>query len=73
MRFELPREHADVLANADSDSYMAPMARFFTATGLRLRDLVEAYRDGGGVSWEQFGTDAREAQAPSTVRCSCSS
>jgi hypothetical protein len=39
------------------------MARFFTATGLRLRELVEVYRHGGGVSWEQFGTDAREAQS----------
>jgi 2-polyprenyl-3-methyl-5-hydroxy-6-metoxy-1,4-benzoquinol methylase len=63
VRFELPRAYADVLANPASDSYMAPMARFFTATGVRLRELVEAYRSGGGVSWEQFGTDAREAQS----------
>ena len=35
-RFGLPREYAAVLVDADSDSYMAPMARFFTATGLRL-------------------------------------
>ena len=62
-RFGLPREYAAVLVDADSDSYMAPMARFFTATGLRLRELVHAYRSGGGVSWEQFGVDAREAQS----------
>ncbi len=62
VRFALPREYADVLVNADSTGYMAPMARFFAATGVRLPDLVEAYRNGGGVSWEQLGADAREAQ-----------
>ena len=62
VRFGLPRDYADVLVNADSNSYMAPMARFFAATGVRLRELVQAYRNGGGVSWEQLGVDAREAQ-----------
>jgi SAM-dependent methyltransferase len=28
-----------------------------------LPALLEAYRTGGGVSWERFGADAREAQA----------
>lgn len=63
VRFALPREYVDVLVDADSASYMAPMARFFAATGVRLPELVKAYRDGGGVSWEQLGSDAREAQA----------
>ena len=62
VRFALPREYVEVLVNPDSTSYMAPMARFFAATGVRLPDLMEAYRNGGGVSWEQLGTDAREAQ-----------
>lgn len=61
-RFWLPRPYADVLVDADSTSFMAPMARFFAATGVRLPDLVDAYRNGGGVSWEQLGIDAREAQ-----------
>ena len=62
VRFALPREYVDVLVDADSTGYMAPMARFFVAAGVRLPDVVEAYRNGGGVSWEQLGTDAREAQ-----------
>lgn len=62
-RFGLPHAYLDVLVNADSSSYMAPIARFFAATGARLPDLVQAYRNGGGVSWEQLGIDAREAQA----------
>lgn len=61
-RFSLPRDYVDVLVDADSASYMAPMARFFAATGVRLPELVAAYRNGGGVSWERLGTDAREAQ-----------
>ncbi len=63
VRFALPRDYAAVLVDADSTSYLAPMARFFTATGFHLHDLVEAYRNGGGVSWEELGTDAREAQS----------
>ena len=63
VRFGLPAEHADVLVNSDSTNYMAPIARFFVATGVRIPDLLAAYRNGGGVSWEQLGADAREAQA----------
>lgn len=62
VRFALPQAYVDVLVNPDSASYLAPMARFFAATGARLPDLVEAYRLGGGVTWEQLGADAREAQ-----------
>ena len=62
VRFGLPRAYVEVLVDADSTSYMAPMARYFAATGARLPDLVTAYRSGGGVSWEQLGADAREAQ-----------
>ncbi len=35
----------------------------FAASFARLPELLEAYRHGGGVSWEQFGADARESQA----------
>src|SRR5262249_33246081 len=62
-RFRLPAAYADVLVNPDSASYLSPMARFFAATARRLPELVQAYRTGGGVSWEEFGADAREAQA----------
>lgn len=63
VRFALPPAHAEVLVNQDSLSYMASMSRFFAATGAALPALIEAYRHGGGVSWQQLGTDAREAQA----------
>jgi SAM-dependent methyltransferase len=62
IRFELPRAHAAVLVDTESTQFMLPLARLFAATGVRLPDLVHAYRTGGGVSWAQLGDDAREAQ-----------
>lgn len=61
--FALPAEHAEVLTDADSLSFLAPAARFVAGVGRHLDHLVEAYRSGGGVSWATFGDDAREAQA----------
>ncbi|MGW4928985.1 class I SAM-dependent methyltransferase [Agromyces sp. NPDC004153] len=61
-RFALPAAHAEVLADAASLDYMAPVARMITAAAMRAASLVEAYRGGGGVSWDQFGDDARESQ-----------
>ena len=62
-RYRLPAAHAEVLANPDSPAYMTPIGRFVAATGRQLDALAEAYRTGGGVSWQQFGADVREAQA----------
>lgn len=62
-RYTLPAAHAPVLADQESLYYLAPLARFLTASSQQSQALLEAYRTGGGVSWEQFGTDAREAQA----------
>lgn len=62
-RFLLPAGPAEVLTDEQSLSYLAPMARMFAAVGPVLPALVEAYRSGGGVSWERYGPDARESQA----------
>lgn len=62
-RFTLPTAHAEVLTDTASLVYMAPVARMITAAGMRAASLVEAYRGGGGVTWEQFGDDAHESQA----------
>ncbi len=61
-RFSLPPAHAEVLTNPDSLSYLAPLGRFFAAAGAQLSALLEAYRTGGGVSWEALGEEARDAQ-----------
>jgi SAM-dependent methyltransferase len=62
-RYTLPDGAAEVLTDEDSLSYLAPLSRFFGAVGRQLDGLLEAYRHGGGVSWEELGADAREAQA----------
>ncbi|MGH8774113.1 MAG: class I SAM-dependent methyltransferase [Jiangellaceae bacterium] len=62
-RFILPAAHAEVLTDELSLNHVLPLARLVGATSKQFDALVEAYRTGGGVGWEQFGTDAREAQS----------
>ena len=61
--YTLPAAHAEVLTSRNSLNYLAPLVRVVTASGIQLPALVEAYRNGGGVSWEQFGPDMRTGQA----------
>lgn len=61
--FSIPPATAEVMTDAASLNHLAPFARMFAATGPMLPHLLEAYRTGGGVSWEQLGDDARESQA----------
>lgn len=62
-RYAIPSATAEVLTDASSLNYLAPFARLLAAVGPTLPDLLAAYREGGGVSWEQLGATAREAQA----------
>jgi 2-polyprenyl-3-methyl-5-hydroxy-6-metoxy-1,4-benzoquinol methylase len=61
-RFVLPAGHAEVLTDAASLNYLAPLARMIASSAMQLDAIVEAYRSGGGVPWSQFGAEAREAQ-----------
>lgn len=62
-RFVLPPPVAEVMTDADSLAYLAPLARMF-ATAARDYELVAvAARTGGGVSWEAHGAEMRESQA----------
>lgn len=61
--YSIPTATAEVMTDEASLSYLAPLARMFAAIGPQLPDLLEAYRSGGGVSWDQLGTEARESQA----------
>lgn len=62
-RYGLPPEHVEPLTDVLSPNYALPFARIVAVFGKQLDALVEAYRSGGGVSWAEHGTDAREAQA----------
>ena len=61
-RFALPEEYFEVLTDTLSLSYLAPLARMLAAAGAKLPAVVEAHRDGGGVSWDDFGHEMRESQ-----------
>jgi hypothetical protein len=62
-RFTLPAAHVGPLTDELSPDFLAPFARFLVGVGKQTDALLEAYRTGGGVSWAEHGTDAREAQA----------
>jgi len=61
-RFALTDGAREVLTDADSALFLAPLGRLQAASGRVVDDLVEAYRTGGGVSWAQMGDDARTSQ-----------
>ncbi len=62
-RYSLSDSHAAVLADPDSLSYLTPFARMIAAAAGQLPALLLAYRNGGGVGWEQYGEHMRTAQA----------
>ncbi|WP_194397382.1 SAM-dependent methyltransferase [Microbacterium atlanticum] len=62
-RFTLAPGAEEVLLDRGSRSYLEPLARMAAAASGQLEALLQAYRTGGGVSWEQLGRHAREAQA----------
>ncbi|KRF36806.1 class I SAM-dependent methyltransferase [Nocardioides sp. Soil805] len=61
--FRLPDGMREVLTDASSLSYLAPVARLMGAVGPVLPDLLDAYHRGSGVSWDDLGDDARMGQA----------
>ena len=65
-RFSLPPGHEEVLLDPDSLSYAAPFARLFVACTKPLPALMEAFRSGGGVPYEEYGSDLVEGQAAFT-------
>jgi len=62
-RFALPPGHAEPLIDCGSLNYMVPMAQLLVGAVRPLQSLLEAYRKGGGVSFDEYGSDLREGQA----------
>jgi 2-polyprenyl-3-methyl-5-hydroxy-6-metoxy-1,4-benzoquinol methylase len=60
-RFSLPPGHAEVLLDADSTNFLAPVARGVVSIGLVMPQVVEAFRSGGGVPYEAYGEDMRSS------------
>ena len=62
-RYTLPDEHRAVLVDEVDPMYTTPLARAVMAFTRNVEKLAEVYRSGGGLSWDEMGQDAREAQA----------
>lgn len=54
--YTLPAEHATCLASGGLFD-MTPFARMNTLLGTHMEDVATAFRDGGGVPYEQFGAE----------------
>jgi SAM-dependent methyltransferase len=62
-RFVFPAGHAEALTEVDNPGYVAPFARIAVGAVDPIRELVAAFRTGGGVPYEAYGADLREDQA----------
>ena len=60
--FSLPEAFVGPLVDLDSPFSFTPMARSMVATAGVMPKLLEAYRTGRGVDWDDYGPDMIEAQ-----------
>ncbi|HEY6665548.1 MAG TPA: methyltransferase domain-containing protein [Propionibacteriaceae bacterium] len=62
-RYALPPGAAEVLTDRHSLNYLGALPQVYAAVSPHLDKLLEAYRNGGGVSWAELGDKARDSQA----------
>ena len=62
-RFSLPPGHAEPLIDCSSLNYLVPMAQLLVGAVRPLGSVLDVYRNGGGVSFDEYGADLREGQA----------
>jgi 2-polyprenyl-3-methyl-5-hydroxy-6-metoxy-1,4-benzoquinol methylase len=65
-RFELPAGHAEALLDEESLNYASPFGRLMVACLRPIDALLEAYTNGGGVPYADYGADLHEGQAAFT-------
>jgi 2-polyprenyl-3-methyl-5-hydroxy-6-metoxy-1,4-benzoquinol methylase len=65
-RFRLPEGHDEALLDVSSLNYIAPMARSVLASIRPVDAVLDAFRNGGGVRYADYGEDMHEAQAAFT-------
>jgi SAM-dependent methyltransferase len=58
-RYRLPAEVAEVMTDSDSLSFLAPQASLVAGIGAAMPAVLEAFRTGGGVSYEAYGEELR--------------
>jgi 2-polyprenyl-3-methyl-5-hydroxy-6-metoxy-1,4-benzoquinol methylase len=62
-KFNLPPGKAEVLVDRDSLNYMTPMAQLVVGAASPIDAVLDAYRNGGGLTFSQYGAHMREGQA----------
>ena len=62
-RYAMSSGAAEVLTDRHSLNYLGALPQMMAAAGAKLEKLLEAYRNGGGVSWAELGDNARDSQA----------
>jgi SAM-dependent methyltransferase len=62
-RYRLPAGHAEVLVERDSLNYLAPLAQLAVGAVHPIGSVLEAFQNGGGVPYADYGPDLREGQA----------
>ncbi len=62
-RYALPPGHAEVLTERDSLDYMAPITRLAVGAFKPVSAVLEAFRNGGGVPYADYGIDLVEGQS----------
>jgi SAM-dependent methyltransferase/uncharacterized protein YggL (DUF469 family) len=62
-RFRLTPGRAEVLVQQDSLNYLAPLAQLLVGAVHPVASVIDAFRNGGGVPYGDYGADLREGQA----------
>jgi hypothetical protein len=62
-KYSLPAPYAEVLTDRDSLDYIAPLAQLAAGAVKPIEQVVEAYRNGKGVPYADYGQDLVEGQA----------
>lgn len=62
-RFSLSEGHAEVLAEPESLNFLTPLAQIAIGAVSPIHAVMEAYRNGGGVPYADYGRDLIEGQA----------
>jgi 2-polyprenyl-3-methyl-5-hydroxy-6-metoxy-1,4-benzoquinol methylase len=63
--YSLPASHAEVLLDSDQLTYMASVSRQLVGVAGVMPRLVEAFRTGAGIAYEDYGPDIRTGIADS--------
>lgn len=62
-RYHLPAAYHEVLVDRESLNYLAPLTQLAVGAVYPIHALQDAFRNGGGVPFADYGTDLSEGQA----------